>query len=120
MLKSVPMVIDFHATGGVEAMHREDVLPLGFLGAQEITRATDIRFDSAAQKWSIWLAAPDGDGFCPPVSECALGFDTYEYARTVEVAWLEKARLEGIAPGSVDGIRILRMVRRPPRLASTG
>jgi hypothetical protein len=119
------MVIDIDACGTVQAMHRENVLPLGFLGDQKIERATDIRFDESAQTWGIWPRATPaaleaaalyldtlpGDDFLPPPSEYAKGFATYEGARDVEIKWLEQARLVGVEPTSDSGLLVLEFVR---------
>lgn len=105
------MVIDFTPDGGAEAMHRENILDLGFLGKQEITRASDIRFDSEKQTWGIWPSVdclPEGEGFCSPDGfvpppKYADGFTSYETARQVEIAWFERCRLRDWVPMSDDG-----------------
>lgn len=103
------MVIDFNQDGAVQSMHREGVLELGFLGAQHIVRATDIRFDADTQSWGIWPS--DGnDGFTPPPCQEASGFRSYETARDVEVQWLEQARMVGVDPCSSAGLACLRGV----------
>lgn len=104
----IPMVIDFSADGGAEAMHREDLLPLTFLGTQSIERASDIKFDTGTQTWGIWLADGNG-GFLPPADK-AKGFPTYEEARTVEVKWLERCRLVSRDPKSLGGELVLDIV----------
>lgn len=123
------MVIDIDACGSVQAMHRENVLSLGFLGKQEIVRATDIRFDAETQKWGIWPAeyvpalarvANRVDGFYPPPTEHADDFETYEGARDVEVKWLEQARLVGVEPTSDSGLLILEFVRISPQVPGKG
>lgn len=103
------MVIDFHPNGVVEAMHREDVMTLGFLGPMSVTRASDIKFDTETQKWDIWLADDTG-GFLPP-ERPARGFDTYEEARDAEVAWLERCRKIDIAPSTSSGYLALEIIR---------
>lgn len=105
------MVIDFSPEGGVEAMHRENILDLGFLGDQSIRRATDIRFDDKTQTWGIWPAAPQAGDFLPPPVGGS-GFKSYEEAREAEVAWLERCRLFDREPLSDSGILILDIVRR--------
>lgn len=105
------MVIDFTPEGGVEAMHRENILDLGFLGDQDIRRATDIRFDSKTQKWGIWPASPNADDFLAP-PEGAAGFTSYEEARQVEIEWLERCRLFDRNPLSDSGLLILSTLRR--------
>ncbi len=109
MSQQTPMVIDFAPTGAVEAMHRENVLNLAFLGAQKITRATDIRFDTASQKWGIWPRKPGAEDevFLPPPCAAATGFDSYETARDVEVRWLEQCRLLGVEPSTTSGALVL-------------
>lgn len=109
MSTPTPMVIDFLPSGAVEAMHRENVLDLAFLGPQEIERATDIRFEAVSQSWGLWLS--DGRGDFTPPCEGAKGFPTYEEARTVEVAWLERCRLHERDPASHAGQLILAILR---------
>lgn len=100
------MVISVAATGVVEAMHR-DTFPLGFLGKQSVQRASEIVFDEDSQLWDLRIRV--GSEFVP-VNE-ARGFESYETARSVEVRWLELARLHGISPTSPDGVHILCMIR---------
>lgn len=102
-----PMVIDFLTGGTVEAMHRENVLDLGVLGPQEISRASDIRFDTETQSWGIWVA--DEGTYLPPV-KAARGFHSYEVARGVEIAWFEDCRACGVRPHSQQGEIILDVV----------
>lgn len=102
-------VIEFRPNGAVEAMHREDMLPLGFLGAMSIQRASDIRFNTETQLWGICIANTDGT-FADPLPY-ADDFKTYETARDNEVMWFEEARLMGVAPGSPDGHLIIRAMR---------
>lgn len=106
------MVIDFDPSGGVAALHREGVLALGFLGNQDITRVTDIRFDVATQTWGLWPAT-SRDVFIEPPCEAAKGFASYEEARDVEVAWLERCRLFGREALSESGLLILDTLRNP-------
>lgn len=106
------MVIDFRPDGAVEAMHR-DSFDLGFLGKQKIRRATDIRFDEAAQTWTIFLADCHADG--PEtftIVEEGRGFPTYDDARKMEVRWLEMCRLHGIHPRSQEGTALLTILRQ--------
>lgn len=111
----IPMVVSFLPTGAVEAMYREDVLPLGFLGPQEVVRATEIRFDSESQTWGIWPRATEvksGEAeFLPPPRDAAKRFASYETARVVEVQWLERCRLFSIDPLSESGLLVLDVVR---------
>lgn len=104
------MIIDFRPDGQVQSMHREDVLPLSFLGPQYIERATDIRYDFDTQSWGIWPSDGQG-GFSSPPRE-AKGFPTYDQARKVEVSWLEKCRLLDRDPLSESGLLVLSMLRR--------
>lgn len=104
------MVIDFTKDGGVEAMYR-DAFPLGFLGEQQVARASDIKHNQATQKWDIHLADPLNPEKFVFVRE-ATGFDGYDEARKMEVKWLETCRLQGIVPLSADGRRILTVLRR--------
>jgi len=101
------MVIDITATGEAHAMHR-DQFNLGFLGKQEITRASDIRFDDATQLWDCYLyggPVHDADAwYCAPEAK---GFATYDLARKVEVEWLEQAALADVPPLSDKGITLL-------------
>lgn len=102
------MVIDVAVDGAVHAMHRENVLTLGFLGKQSIRRASDLVFNEDTQQFDIHLAA--GNTFLPPVPE-ARGFPTYEAARQMEVRWLEMARLHGVPPASPEGRTLLSSLR---------
>lgn len=110
------MVVSFGPDGVVSAMHRETVLELGFLGNQDIRRATDIRFDRDTQSWGIWPADPDpgSDAFLPPPCDAAKGFATYEGARDIEVQWLERCRLFDQEPLSESGLLILCTLRTVP------
>lgn len=121
MRRQTPMVIDFAPSGAVEAMHRENVLDLGFLGRQEIIRATDIRFDAGTQTWGIWPRKPkaeldremaenghhEAEDFVPPPCKEATGFQSYETAREVEIRWLEYCRLVGADPATPRGALVL-------------
>lgn len=89
------MVIDISATGEVAAMHR-DQFSLGFLGDQEIERASDIKFNSATQRWAIHLK--QGDGFVENPPEWLSGFAQYDEARKFEVKFLETCRMLSIDP----------------------
>lgn len=99
------MVIDFTPEGTVEAMCREGVLDLGFLGRQIISRATDIRFDAETQTWEIWPAV--NGQFVRLERDSARRFDQYEDARSAEVAWLETCRLRDVDPLSAAGLVVL-------------
>jgi len=103
-------VIDFTPAGEVQAMHN-DKFPLGFLGRQEIHRATEIKFNEETQTWS--LCYPNDDSAIPlsyPPELCE-GFKSYEGARQVEVAWLNACRLEGVGRNSTEGLAALKFIR---------
>lgn len=102
------MVVDFRPDGGVEAMHR-DKFNLAFLGKQQISRASDIRFDETAQTWTIHLATGENEFKAIPEAQ---GFATYEDGRDMEVRWLEMARLHGISPLSEEGVNLLLVLRK--------
>lgn len=89
------MVIDFTDTGEVEAMHR-DAFDLGFLGMQDIQRASDIRFHVPSQTWAIHLR--EGDSFVQVPPSWLSGFPSYETAREFEVKFLEQCRMLGLDP----------------------
>lgn len=104
------MVIDFTPSGGVEAMYR-DSFSLGFLGQQQVARASDIKHNAETQKWDIHLADPlhaDRFIFVPE----ATGFDGYDEARKMEVRWLELCRLQGVQPLDTTGKKILTALRQ--------
>ncbi len=100
------MVIDFRPDGAVEAMHR-DRFNLGFLGKQQVSRASEIIFDENTQKWDIHVGV--GDKFL--LVEGAKGFENYDDARRYEVRWLEQCRLHDFEPTSTEGQRILAVLR---------
>lgn len=95
-------VIDFRVDGTVEAMH-SDKFDLGFLGDQNIERASDIRFDSKTQKWGVWLQR--NGHFSKPHNAWA-GFSEYDTARKFEVEVLNICRERQVHPLSDDGIQI--------------
>lgn len=110
-------VIDIGIDGTATAMHN-DKIDLSFLGKQEITRATEIKFCEDCQKWGIFLPkkwdeslTKEGE-FSVMVDDAARNFDTYEGARKVEVAWLNASRLANVSPSSYTGISILQATRR--------
>lgn len=111
-------VIDFTPEGTAQAMHN-DKFDLSFLGAQRIERATEIKFDSATQRWGIWLPKPwphvGGEYF---EVQGGGGFHTYEGARKVEVSWLNACRIQGVDPASQQGLNVLQVIRNacPPTL----
>lgn len=85
------MAVSFDTDGSVEAMCREAMFDLSFLGRQKIERASEILFNEDTQKWYFTY----GPGLSRRTSQ---EFDTYERAREVEVAWFEYCRLDGIEP----------------------
>lgn len=105
------MVVTFEPTGAVHAMHR-DQFGLGFLGKQQIERASEILFNEGTQKWAVhlpirlhgeiikWHAVPEAEGF-----------DGYNEARGFEVQWLERCALAGIEPLSEGGIMVAKSLR---------
>lgn len=106
---AIHMVIDFRADGAAEAMHR-DTFPLGFLGKQTVRRASEIRFDEQSQDWFVELLDTDGNAL--PVVDEARGFATYDEGRKMEVRWLEVSRMHGLEPLSIEGIALLRVLRK--------
>lgn len=106
------MVIDILADGGMQAMHREDVLNIAKLGHATISRASDIVHNPDTQCFDIHLA--QGSGFAPPLPE-ATGFGSYEDARQMEVLWLEMARLHDVLPESDEGRKMLHHLRAAHR-----
>lgn len=93
------LVIEVSSSGRVEAMY-SDKLNLGFLGAQKVVRQSDIVFDEGTQTWGIWYL-PERE-----TNRQLQGFDTYEAARLMEVAWLNTCRLWGVAPMGEEGVAI--------------
>jgi len=101
------MVIDITLDGTAQAMHRDE-FPLGFLGRQKIERASEIIFNEDTQLWDIHPAVDCG-GFSHHVA--ARGFDCYDTARKVEVAWFEECRLVGLDPNDDRSTGLLTKVR---------
>jgi hypothetical protein len=101
------LVYDFTVEGAVHGMHH-DCFNIGFLGAQKIQRASDIRFDSEDQKWDIWLIV-DGKEVIPtlPLS----GFAGYDEARKFEVEALNACRKLGVSADSIRGNCIIENLR---------
>ena len=119
------MIIDFTPDGQVQAMHRDE-FDLGFLGPKHVERASEIKFNDLPQRWEIQLpvygnmvGSEDHSliGWQCPFDDAA-GFYTYDGARKIEVLWFDKARLEGVDPGSTEGLVILKFIRgvNPPDL----
>lgn len=106
------MVVNIDPTGTVRAMHRDE-FNLGFLGKQEIKRASEIKFDEGNQLWDIYIPPKDG----LPVEQWHTfiyirGFSTYKKARDFEVLWLEHCALECIVPLSSCGMELAEKLRR--------
>lgn len=97
-------VINFEATGRVEAMHSDD-FDLSFLGRRSVHRASDIKFDSSGDCWDIFMN--DGTGAFTVTAPDIANFDTYENARKFEVKWLNECRLRQVGPTSWYGLHVL-------------
>lgn len=106
------MVLSFSDTGEVSALHRDE-FDIGFLGKQEIKRASEILFNELSQKWAVHLPDHDGNYGLPPI-RAAKGFVTYKQARDFEVEWLEHCALQGVEPISLMGIAIANTLRGNP------
>lgn len=106
------MVISFSAGGEVNAMHRDE-LSLGFLGKQEITRASEIKFNSDTQLWDVELPVGNWvkDAFGWQSILASQGFKTYNGARKFEVLWLEHCALAQVNPLSPSGCNIAMRLR---------
>lgn len=104
------MVIDIGAAGTVSAMHR-DTFPLGFLGNQQITRASEITFQEATQNWDVCLPDEMASGWTAP-SIYLTGFATYDSARKFEVLFLEHCALQSIAARSKEGTELACKLRK--------
>lgn len=106
------MVIDFDPSGAASAMHR-DSFSLGFLGKQEIKRASEIKFNESTQKWDVYLPTGaqvhDADAWFAAAPAC--GFNKYDTARKFEVLWLEHCALQSIAPLDPKGISLAQELR---------
>jgi hypothetical protein len=100
------LVIDIGHSGKVEAMYSDD-LNLGFLGAQTVTRASEILFDVGSQRWNI---VPTGYDGVSPLPRYAMGFASYEQARAFEVRWFNACRLAGVSPLSEEGAKQAKIV----------
>lgn len=86
-------IIDFAPDGRVTSLH-QDAFDLGFLGAQKIERATDIRFDTTRQEWDIYVLAEAGhpEGYHWTIPSLR-GFAKYDTAREFEVEWINACML---------------------------
>lgn len=85
-------VVVFSPGGGVRSMH-SDKFSLGFLGRQNIRRASDIRFNVDTQLWDIWFVH-DGE-YVEPTPEYAR-FPGYEAARDFEVRVVNRCLEQGV------------------------
>jgi hypothetical protein len=103
------IVISFDEEGGAEALHI-DKFDLGFLGKKHITRATDIKFDDEGQTWTIYLLDKNGENPELAWKGCK-GLPSYEVARSVEVAWLNLCRVNGVNPRGGEGNTFLNKAR---------
>ncbi len=105
------MVITFDPNGSVQAMHR-DQFNLGFLGKQQIERASEIFFNEVSQAWGVMLPREvEGRRIFDQTCDAANGFADYNDARAFEVEWLERCALEGLDPMTYGGIGIARDIR---------
>ena len=105
-------VIDFNPDGSVEMM-QDDKIGLGFLGHQEIRRATEIKWNETSQSWEIELLLYTGEGVLAggQVVPQARGFSSYSMARAVEVKWLTLARAANVSPMCAEGLIYLMNAR---------
>lgn len=104
---AVELVYDFKVGGMVQGLHH-DCFNLGFLGAQRIQRASDIRFDEGTQTWGIWLIH---NGKEVPPTPALSGFAEYDEARRFEVAALNACRLAAVAAASEQAAAIIASMR---------
>lgn len=110
------MVITFDPAGSASAMHRDE-FPLGFLGKQQITRASEIKFNEDSQLWDVALPGIQVHETETWVTvEAAMGFASYDEGRKFEVLWLEHCALQSIAPLSEDGQELAKALRRPKQV----
>lgn len=103
------IVISFGPTGVVQGLHRDE-FPLDFLGRQKVERASEIKFDDDAQSWTVWFPR-EGDTRDYATDPSFAGFDSYSGARSFEVEYLNRCRLEGIAPLSEEGVTLAGALR---------
>ena len=108
-------VINITPSGAVKAMHL-DSFPLGFLGAQRIERASDIRFGEGTQTWGIWFRIDDT--YITP-SEVYGGFNSYEEARAFEVAVMNEAMKQQTFPLQTAVQKWARAYRACPEVLPT-
>ncbi len=100
------LVLDISTVGGVESMHM-DAFDLSFLGRKKVVRQTDILHNPDTDKWDIHYL----EGGTSWTRSELHGFDTYEAARSFEVAWLNACRLSGASPSSDKGEAYARAVK---------
>jgi hypothetical protein len=103
---SADIVIDFRPEGTVQGMHRDE-FNLGFLGAQRIERASEIKFNEESQLWDIYF--PYRGGW--ESDFMFRGFETYNGARDFEVAYINACRLAGYPPVSPKGYSLAAKAR---------
>ena len=125
------MVIEFTEDGEVHALKRDE-FNLGFLGKEEIGRASTIDWDEASQSWGINLKqhyqftdmqVSPSSGIKPwkvrceslKYSECT-GFDSYEEARDCEVRWIEHCQGANIDCMGDAGLAFLTTLRNRARI----
>lgn len=118
------MVITIDPEGGVTALKRDE-FSLGFLGKEEVGRASTIDWNADTQSWGIKLCAPYDVDFRLKLDEGrysdhhtrstvypeCVGFHSYEDARDCEVRWLEHCHEKSIQPLSRDGLAFLATLR---------
>lgn len=100
------LVIDINPRGKVEALHFDE-FDLGFLGPKNISRASEIHFNTETQLWDIILP----DRVTPECSSVA-GFDSYDKARNFEVLWLQACRKGRTNPYTAAASRVALNLRK--------
>lgn len=98
-------VFDVNDIGGVTGFY-DDTVNIGFLGSQEVSRASEIMFNAETQSFDVILAGMD-----KPVAVDCKNFPTYELGRRFEVAWLNGCKLAGVEPNSDQGVAIAASAR---------
>lgn len=94
-------VIAIGPDGSVTSMHN-DAFPLGFLGDQDIQRASDIRWDKDEQSWGIHFMV---DGVAISPSREYRGFESYEAAQDFEVMVMTECIRHDMSPTEVGILR---------------
>lgn len=99
-------------TGAAQSMYNDD-FHIGFLGSVQVRRATEIVFNDSTQKWDIhYLQYTEVGEVQDTVSAPQLcGFDKYDEARRIEVAWLNQCRASATDPISPQGLHSLGSLR---------